>query len=98
MSLTNWVGQEINVGDLVSYASRSGSNMIVKVGEILEATPGEHPKVLWRYEPTSHWERNHKGLSGWRELKTYNGRKSIGRPNIDTLFLLHPDTKFEETP
>ena len=73
MSLTNWVGQPVEVGTIVGRGARDGNTSSFKVGVVTKAQANERPTVHWMYE---------EGWNGRREIS------SNGSPSASSLFVI----------
>ncbi|MGW0245109.1 hypothetical protein ACWDYH_00565 [Nocardia goodfellowii] len=79
MTVTNWLGQTIEVGTIVGRGARDGNTSSFKVGRVVSLKPDRKARVHWLVEP---------GYSGEQRRELV----SFGNPSVDTLFVLDPAT------
>lgn len=80
--MRNWLGQDINVGDLVYRGARNGNSSEFKIGEVTRTTDMGVVRVHWLFKQTSKWV----AVNNNNVLRYYS--KSIdssGSPNINSL-------------
>lgn len=82
--ITNWMGQEIFVGDYVFRGARDGNTSSFKVGRVLSINAEKKTaRIEWLFEPSYDWKQ--------KEHYVHRIVDTKGSPSIDTLCLISFD-------
>ncbi|MFE5290136.1 hypothetical protein ACFRAQ_34655 [Nocardia sp. NPDC056611] len=111
--MKNWLGQEIAPGCIVGRGARDGNTSSFKVGRVVKLLPEKRlVRVAWFWEakhlgygPNAVLDEFGNEIGFPRQPGFYpgfpewgDGAIQYGSPNVDTLFLLAPETFGEEVP
>lgn len=85
--ITNWMGQEIFVGDYVFRGARDGNTSSFKVGKVLSLNHEKQTaRVNWLFEPMFVW--NDARTERWEAPRKIDTK---GSPSINSLCLISVD-------
>lgn len=93
MTVTNWIGQEIEVNSIVWRGARNGNSSSFKIGQVMSVNPvAGSARVRWLFEPRSDWlVREYIPAVRWENLKRVRHIESKGSPNVNSLVVINVD-------
>lgn len=87
--MKNWLGQPINVGDVVHRGARSGNSTGYDLGVVMSLNEDKDTaKIAWLFKPSGKWV----GEGAHRELMKFIGehQKYNYVPDGESFFSTHP--------